>query len=168
VHVMSPTRFIAAALLILGAPPLLPQAVGSRAPDFMLTTLAGDTAILSRYRGHPILLNFWASWCSPCRDEMRDLVAVYDTHKADGLIVLAIDMTDQERMKDVRKFVTQLQLTFPIVLDERGTTRDRYLLRGIPTSVFIDSGGVVRVFHRGPITTEALHRGLAMILPAAQ
>ncbi len=167
-HVMSPTWSVAAALLIAGAPPLLPQVVGSPAPDFTLTTLAGDTAILSRYRGHPILLNFWASWCSPCHDEMRDIVAVYARHKADGLIVLGIDLTDQERMKDVRTFVTQLQLTFPIALDERGRTRDSYLLRGIPTSVFIDSIGIVRLVHRGPITTAAMQRGLSLILPAVQ
>jgi thiol-disulfide isomerase/thioredoxin len=161
---MSPIRCVAAALLISAAPRLSSQAVGSAAPDFALTTLTGDTAILSRYRGHPVMLNFWASWCSPCRDEMHEILAVYDAHRVEGLIVLAINMTDQERMKDVRKFVSQLQLTFPVVLDERGTMRDRYLLRGIPTSMFIDSAGVVRLVHQGPITAEAIHRGLAMIL----
>ena len=166
-HVMSPIRY-AAALLIAGAPALLPQTVGSPAPDFTLTTLAGDTAILSRYKGHPVLLNFWATWCSPCRDEMRDILVAYNAHRADGLIVLAINMTDQERLKDVRKFVTQLQLSFPIALDERGTMRDRYVLRGIPTSTFIDSVGVVRLVHQGPITTEAMRRGLALILGVAQ
>jgi peroxiredoxin len=75
-------------------------------------------------------------------------------------------MTDQERMKEVRRFVSDLHLHFTILLDEKGKIRDRYQLLGIPTSVFVDTLGIVRMVHRGPIPTDAMRRGLAMILQA--
>lgn len=158
-------RSIALALLIVVASALGAQTVGSPAPDFTMKTLTGDTVVLSRYRGRPVMLNFWASWCTPCRSEMHDIATTYESHTSDGLAVLAIDMTDQERIKDVRRFANDLHIPFPILLDEKGTLRDRYALLGIPTTVFIDTAGVVRLVHRGPIPGDALQHGLALILP---
>ena len=113
-----------------------------------------------------MFLNFWASWCVPCRAEMRDIITAYNAHKDQGLAVLAIDLTDQEHRKDVRRFVDELRMPFPVLLDEKGKIRKRYALRGVPTSVFIDAQGVVRVVNPGPITSEAIQHGLAEILPA--
>ena len=130
----------------------------------LFRSLAGDTLSLSAFRGHPVFLNFWASWCTPCRGEMSDIIAAYNAHKDQGLQVLAINLTDQEHMKDVRKFVDELQMSFPVLLDQQGKVRKSYALRGVPTSVFIDAQGVVRLVNPGPITSEIIQRGLAEIL----
>jgi peroxiredoxin len=143
-----------------------PLRQGSVAPAFTLPTLAGSPANLSDYKGRPVLINFWASWCTPCRSEMPDIVAAYRAHQDTGLEVLAINLTDQEGMKDVRKFAAEFQMPFPVLLDEKGRVRRLYALVGVPTSVFVGSDGVVRLVNPGPITDEALERGLAEILPA--
>ncbi len=149
------------------APPLeAGNRPGLGAPTFTLKTLAGPEVSLSDYKGLPVLINFWASWCKPCRGEMSDIVAAYQAHKDTGLEVLAINLTDQEGMKAVRKFVAEFQMPFPVLLDEQGRVRRLYGLIGVPTSVFIGSDGVVRVVNPGPITKETLERGLAAILPA--
>jgi len=157
---------IAVATLLTAAGPLSAQTLGSPAPDFTLKTLAGGTASLSDYKGRPVFLNFWASWCKPCRGEMADIIDAYDAHKDQDLQVLAINLTDQERMRDVRKFVDESRMPFPVLLDEKGKVRKSYALRGVPTSVFIDAQGVVRVVNPGPIANETIQRSLAAILPA--
>jgi len=143
-----------------------PLRQGSVAPAFTLETLAGSPASLSDYSGHPVLINFWASWCKPCSGEMPAIVAAYQAHKETGFEVLAINLTDQERMKDVRKFAAEFRLPFPVLLDGKGRVRKLYAMVGVPTSVFIGSDGVVRLVNPGPITSETLERGLAEILPA--
>lgn len=161
----SQLRSIACATLVSVAGPLSAQTLGSPAPAFTLKTLAGETASLSDYTPRPLLINFWASWCKPCRAEMSDIIAAYRGHQDQGLAVLAINLTDQERLQDVRKFVAELGMPFPVLLDERGKIRRRYALRGVPTSVFVDAKGVVRLVNPGPITGETIRRGLAEILP---
>jgi len=160
---------IACAALTTAVLVLSSQAPGSAAPDFTLKTLAGNTASLSSFQGRPVLLNFWATWCAPCRAEMAEIASAYRAHGDERLQVLAIDLTDQERkLKDVRAFVDELHMPFPVLLDEKGKVRKRFALRGVPTSVFIDARGVVRLVNPGPITTENIQRGLAQILPAQQ
>ncbi|PYO81061.1 MAG: thiol disulfide exchange role in cytochrome c biogenesis [Gemmatimonadetes bacterium] len=157
---------IAFATLLTAAGRFSAQTLGSPAPDFTLKTLAGGTASLSDYTGRPVFINFWASWCKPCRGEMSDIIAAYDAHKDQHLQVLAINLTDQERMKDVREFVEAFQMPFPVRLDEKGQVRKRYALHGVPTSLFIDTQGRVRLVNPGPITSETIQRGLAEILAA--
>ncbi|MGH2626945.1 MAG: TlpA family protein disulfide reductase [Anaerolineales bacterium] len=140
-------------------------AVGAPAPDFGLRTLVGDSVRLSALRGRPVLVNFWASWCDPCRSEMPEIAAAYARHRETGLEVLAVNLRDQERERDVRRFVAELALPFPVLLDDKGRTRRRYRLGAIPTSVFIDTAGVIRVVHPGPMTAEVLNRALDEILP---
>src|SRR5512147_2669664 len=110
------------ALLItmLGAGTASAQSPGDTAPPITLKTLAGGSDSLSRYRGHPVLVNFWATWCDPCKHEMPAIVAAYQAHQAAGLVVLAINLTDQESStKDVRRFVAEFQMSFPVLLDDR-------------------------------------------------
>ncbi len=147
---------------------LASQAPASAAPDFTLTTLAGDSVTLSSLKGRPVFLNFWASWCTPCRGEMMDIIGAYGAHGDQHVVVLAINLTDQEHMTDVRRFVTELQLPFPVLLDRKGKVRKRYGLRGVPTSVFIDTLGIVRFVNQGPISPDAIERGLSLILPGGK
>jgi len=139
--------------------------VGTAAPDFTLRTLAGDTVRLSALRGRPVLVNFWASWCGPCRSEMPAIIEVHRAHGDAGLTVLAVNLRDQERERDVRRFVDELRIPFAVPLDARGKVRRAYRLRAVPTTVFIDTAGVIRMVRPGPLTPEALGQGLTAILP---
>jgi peroxiredoxin len=142
-----------------------PAQQGAPAPDFTLKRLAGEDASLSQFRGKPVLVNFWATWCKPCRTEMPEIISAYRAHRGDGLEVLAVNLTDQENLKDVRKFVAALDLPFSVLLDRKGTVWKLYGLRGVPTSVFIDSAGIVRLINPGPVSHSGLERGLREILP---
>ena len=140
---------------------------GRIAPDFTLKTLSGDRATLSRLRGRPVVINFWASWCVPCRSEMPALVAAYAAHRDAGLEILAVNLRDQEATKrDVERFVAEFRIPFPVLLDEKGKVWRGYALVSVPTSVFVDLTGTVRVVHPGPISPEALVGALAQIVPA--
>jgi len=157
---------IAFAMLLTAARPFSAQTLRSPAPAFTLKTLTGGTVSLSDYAGRPVFLNFWASWCKPCRGEMSDIIDAFNAHKDQDLQVLAINLTDQERMTDARKFADEFHMPFPVLLDEKGKVRKSYALRGVPTSVFIDTRGIVQLINPGPITSETIQRGLAEILPA--
>jgi thiol-disulfide isomerase/thioredoxin len=138
-----------------------------RAPDFALKLLDSGRDSLSGYRGRPVLINFWATWCDPCRTEMPLIVAAYRANQETGLQVLAINLTDQETtLRDVRRFVAEFSMPFPVLLDEKGKVRRLYQLRGVPTSVFVGADGVVRFVNIGPIGSEALQRGVTAILLA--
>jgi len=143
-------------------------AVGVPAPSINLKLLGGGRAELEALRGRPVLINFWATWCAPCRQEMPDLAAIRQAHEASGLEVLAVNLTDQERLKDVQAFVAELALPFPVLLDERGRAREGYGITTLPTTYFVDTLGLVRGAHSGPLTRGALERGLALILPAPE
>ena len=160
---MTPLR----ALCVVAAV-LVSQAPAAAAPDFTLTTLAGDSVTLSSLKGRPVFLDFWASWCKPCRGEMADIITAYRAHTDQRLAVLAINLTDQEHMADVRGFVAELQMPFPVLLDRKGKVRRSYRLRGVPTSVFIDTLGIVRLVNQGPIAPETIERGLTLILPKGE
>ncbi len=136
------------------APPS-PQ-IGFTAPDFTLDTLNGKSMKLSELRGQPVLINFWASWCPPCRAEMPALDAVYRKYRDAGFVVLAVNATDQDTEADARAFVQQLGLTFPILLDRDGTTSRRYKVQGLPTSYFVGRDGVIRDMVIGGPMSETL------------
>jgi thiol-disulfide isomerase/thioredoxin len=156
-----------AAASMLAATAVRAQSPGNTAPPVSLETLDGAAASLSDYAGHPVLINFWASWCKPCRVEMPLLISAHETHQAAGLVVLAINLTDQERStKDVQGFQAEFQMPFPVLLDKKGKARKLYRLRGVPTSVFVGSDGVVRSVHPGPVSETVLRERLNEILPA--
>jgi cytochrome c biogenesis protein CcmG, thiol:disulfide interchange protein DsbE len=131
---------------------------GFPAPDFELSTLAGESIRLSDLRGQAVLINLWATWCPPCRAEMPAIEKVYNEYKQDGLIVLAINMTYQDDPGRVPSFVEEYGLTFPILMDTQGTVGTDYQLRSLPSSYFIDREGIIKEVVIGGPMSEALLR----------
>lgn len=136
--------------------------VGRAAPDFLLRTPDGDALRFSDLRGQPVVVNFWASWCGPCRKEMPDIVRAYEERRADGLVVVGVNL--QENPEQVRAFAEEFGMTFPIVIDRTGQVGDAWRIggpvEGIPATYFIDGDGVVRARVFGPLTEESLADGL--------
>jgi len=137
-------------------PPPNPKA-GFAAPDFTLDTLDGGQLTLSQLQGHPVVLNLWASWCLPCRHEMPTIEKVYQKYQDTGLMVVGLNLTSQDSVPDVKAFVKELGLTFPIVLDRDGAVSERYQLLGLPSTFFIDRKGIIRsVVVGGPMSEATL------------
>ena len=141
--------------------------IGRAGPDFLLETPQGGTLRLSDLQGQPVLLNFWASWCPPCREEMPELVAAYERYQAQGLVIVGVNL--QEADEKVLEFAREFGLVFPLVIDRSSQVGEVWRLggpvRGIPTSYFIDTSGVIRSRYFGPMPEEAIEEGLAKILP---
>jgi peroxiredoxin len=131
---------------------------GFLAPDFELETRRGERVQLSDLRGQAVLVNLWATWCPPCRAEMKSIDAVYNKYKDQGFTVLAVNMTYQDQPLDVTPFVKEQKLTFPILLDETGDMANAYQLKSLPSSFFIDREGMIREVVIGGPMSEALLR----------
>jgi len=127
------------------------------APDFELVLAdSGEVVRLSDYRGQTVILNFWATWCVPCRREMPDLQAADIAD--DTVIVLAVNA--QETATAVAGFVEEFELTFPVVLDRQGEVRAHYGAVGLPATFFIDPDGVLRARTFGPVFGDLLSDGI--------
>ena len=130
-------------------------AIGGPPYDFTLQNLEGDTVTLGQFLGQPVVLNFWATWCGPCRIEMPEIQAAYKTYQDDGLVVLAINQN--ERPIDVETFFLELGLTFQPLLDEGSATGRNYgLANTLPSTVVIDPAGDIVAIHRGILTRDQL------------
>jgi thiol-disulfide isomerase/thioredoxin len=165
-----PWLWLPLALLSLLLPPVAAGAQeiakGKPAPEIDLPTLQGGRAKLSNLRGHPVVVTFWGTWCPPCRVEFPELVAAHKKYREAGLEVLAVNQRDQELgTGDVQAFVKEFSVDFTVALDERGRSRRTFRLIGLPTTIFIDTAGIIQQVNMGPITRDDLARGLATILP---
>ena len=127
-----------------------PLTVGMAAPDFTLPDMAGKNQQLSDYRGKVIFLNFWATWCKPCKEEMPSMQVLWDNLKKEDFVMLAISMDRVTTTKEISPFVESLKLTFPILTDSWGQTDKRYKLMGVPETYIIDQNGVLREKVIGP------------------
>jgi peroxiredoxin len=130
---------------------------GAMAPDFSLPTLDGDVIRLSDLRGKPVILNFWATWCPPCREEMPDLELIWQQYNQGDVMVLGIDQGEAPQV--VEAFIQQtVGTTFPILLDPRQAVgRDLYWVRSLPTTFFIDPDGIIQeIYVGGPLRVDFL------------
>jgi cytochrome c biogenesis protein CcmG, thiol:disulfide interchange protein DsbE len=144
--------------------PAGPIAAGRPAPGFTLSDLAGQTVTLSAYRGRPLIVNFWATWCVPCREEMPLLQRVYHTHQRSGLSVLAISQDTADRATAARTYWRQAGWTFSSLLDPDGVVARQYQVLFLPSTIFINAQGVVTAVHRGPVNATQLKQYLAHIV----
>lgn len=138
-------------------------AKGEAAPDFTLETLDGEELTLSELRGEKVILNFWASWCGPCRAEMPHMQEYYEKEAGKaGVRVIAVNLSTSERgnkekvMENIQSFVDEFGLTFPIPLDTDGEQMDVYRVITIPTTYIIDTSGIIRHVIRGPMDAEMM------------
>ena len=126
---------------------------GSEAPSFVLADLQGETHSLESYRGKPLVLNFWGTFCPPCRNEMPALQAEYDKWKDQGLQLVGINLSE-DRIT-VQRFASGVGAYFPILLDRNKKTEKLYGLKEYPTTYFISADGVIRdVVVGGPMSEE--------------
>ncbi len=135
---------------------------GQLAPDFEMVYADGKRVRLSDLRGQPVLINFWASWCGPCRVEMPELVKAHDAHRSHGLVILAVNV--EETIQQVQPFVDEFDMPFPVVLDSAGEVSRQYQVRNLPSSIFIDRTGTIAVRWVGILTPEQLQKHLERIL----
>lgn len=126
--------------------------VGDKAPNFILKTLSGEKVNLSDLIGKKVILNFWATWCPPCREEMPAMEQVYQKYKNQEVEIVAVNSTvGKETVDKVKKFTEELNITFPIPLDVEAEVFKVYQIYGLPTTYFINTKGVIHFVHFGPM-----------------
>jgi len=122
-------------------------AADTAAPDFTLPAKTGAAVQLSKYKGSVVMLNFWASWCGPCRTEMPLMDQIYKKYAAAGFVLLGVNVDTDST--DAQKFLSQVPVSFPIAYDRDNKVSKMYDVAAMPSTVFIDRKGRVRQLHRG-------------------
>lgn len=127
-----------------------PPKVGKAAPDFALVDLNDKEVRLSNLRGKVVFLNFWATWCKPCKEEMPSMEVLHKNFEKDGLVVLAVSIDRVTTTKDIPPFIKSMNLSFPVLIDSWGKTDMPYKRMGVPETFIIDQEGVIREIVIGP------------------
>lgn len=142
--------------------PSAPAIVGKLAPDFTLNDINGNAVRLSSLRGKPVLVNFWATWCVPCQDEMPYMEQIYKTWTDKGLVFLSID--NGETVTKAKGFIDRYGYTFSPLVDPKGDVALRYNIRALPTTLLVDKDGILQYMLPGSfpsaqsIETEVLSK----------
>lgn len=157
-----PERAEYTGLVIPGELPIAPE-IGAVAPPFELPTITFSKVSLSTLRGSPVLVNFWATWCEPCRVEMPGLENVYRDYRAKGLHLLAVNLG--ETRDAAQAWANDLGLTFDILLDETQQTAALYQLRGQPSTYVISPEGVITQIFYGPVSQDSIQAAIAPFFP---
>ena len=124
--------------------------VGEQAPDFTLVDLNDNPISLSDFRGKTVFLNFWATWCPPCRAEMPQMEALYQDYKDEDVVIIGLDI--QETREEVSQYVQQGGYSWLFILDTSGKVATNYEVTAIPTSFFIDGDGIIRAVSTGAMS----------------
>jgi peroxiredoxin len=140
----NPIAAITAALIL--AVPALAGAPGTAAPQFSLTARGGQNVSLAQYKGQVVMLNFWASWCGPCRQEMPLLESIYKKYNKLGFTMLGVNVEPDSNAANA--WLKETPVSFPILYDTESKVSKLYDVAGMPTSVIIDRAGKVRLIHR--------------------
>lgn len=158
---------VAAVLSACGtAAPANPVAIGATAPAYATRTLAGDSASLAALRGKVVVLNVWATWCHPCRQEIPQLQALHTTYADRGLAVVGVSVDAAGTESGIREFAKEFAMTYPIWLDPDERVTSRFLTMGVPETFLIDRAGVIRWHRIGALDprdqtlADAIHRAL--------
>jgi thiol-disulfide isomerase/thioredoxin len=132
-------------------------------PDIVLPTLDGGTFRLAAEHGKPVVVNFWATWCLPCRAELPAFEQVIKSYQGDDLVIVGVDLAEPPDV--VSKYVAELGLTYPIALDEDGEVSALYRIQGLPTTLFVGRDGTIRdVVVGGPLTKAAIESQVADLI----
>ncbi|WEK55500.1 MAG: TlpA disulfide reductase family protein [Candidatus Cohnella colombiensis] len=135
----------------------------NEAPEFELLSLDNQPMKLSEFRGKKVILNFWATWCPPCRAEMPHMEKFNNEYKEDA-VVLAVNLTNTEKKRsDVTEFLEQFNVDFPVVMDGEGHVASTYQVIAYPTSYIIDSQGIIREIYQGAVNYEVLKKAIERI-----
>jgi thiol-disulfide isomerase/thioredoxin len=142
--------------------------IGQPVPRYAATTMAGDSASIASLAGKVVLLNVWATWCHPCRDEIPYLQALYEKHRASGLEIIGVSVDARGQDDAIREFATEFRMTYPIWRDPDERVQSLFLALGVPASYLIDRTGVLRWRRVGTIhaTDSTLTRALTDALAA--
>jgi len=137
------------------------------APDFTFFDLEGNTQKLSDFRGKPVILNFWASWCGPCKMEMPDFDEMYQTY-GDQVHFLMVNLTDgsQETVETASSFIAEQGYTFPVYFDTEQSGAIAYGVNAVPVTYFVDAEGNFVAWQQGVLTAQTLQIGMDMLLEA--
>lgn len=135
---------------------------GTVAPDFQLQTFDGTTVRLSDYRGKPVVVNFWASWCVPCRDEQPVLRQLADTYRKRGVVFLGVNI--QDTPYDAQQFVRQFAVNYPVVTDSKGAVFVNYGVVGVPETYLVTRQGTIAQKIVGPVDAAPLAASLEELL----
>jgi len=153
----------AIAMLLVACGGAQPAArLGSPAPDFTLQSADGSTVRLADLKGKPVFINFWATWCGPCREEMPAMQELYEQYRDQGLVILAVDMEEDVRL--VRRWIDQGGYTFTFVLDSDGEQVKRYNVNASPTSYFVGRDGVIRDLKLGALSRDEMRAKVEKLL----
>lgn len=129
-------------------------AIGVKAPDFELNNLNGKPVRLSQFKGKKVMLNFWATWCPPCKEEMPAIQKFY-TERGDSVQILAVNLDPENNVKE---FAEKLKVNFPILLDEDEEVISAYKILTIPTTFFIDEEGIIQNKFLGALNVEQMKK----------
>ena len=154
---------VASFIALVMALPASAAEVGKTAPDFTLKALTGENMKLSEMTGNVVLINFWASWCGPCREEMPLLNALHNKYEALGFTVLGVNV--EENTDSARGFLKDFPVDFPVLLDSSNQVSEQYKVIAMPTTVVVDRDGNMRYLHQGYKTgDEAKYRKMVKTL----
>lgn len=135
------------------------QSTGLPAPDFTLKDLEGNQVSLSDFRGKTVFINFWATWCGPCRAEMPEIESIHQEYKDQDVVVIGIDLFEPEDA--VRQYTQEGGYSWIFVIDTTGEVTANYEVTAIPTSFFIDSDGIIQAMNIGSMSKGAMEANLA-------